>query len=103
LKAGLSHDEFWGLTPKETYLSIKAYKSRQDHHYQQLALFVSVLANVAGSGPKKPIRADQLYTPQLTQQKDRTKPIPTDDSWKDAAQQLMDELTSAPEEVTPDA
>lgn len=53
------------MAPREAYLSIKAAKAREDRHYGQLAVFVATLANVAGSGPKKRIKPDDLYKPNL--------------------------------------
>ncbi len=79
--AGLSHDEFWELAPKEAYLSIKAAKAREDAHYSQMAVFVSVLANVAGSGPKQAIKPEQLYEPQLARKKPgQAKKTPKEDA-----------------------
>jgi hypothetical protein len=53
------------MSPKEAYLSIKANKSRQDEERSLMASFVATLANVAGNGPKKPIKPKDLYKPQL--------------------------------------
>jgi hypothetical protein len=65
----VSHEDFWGLTPAEAYLSIKAHKSNQDDHARQVAGWVATLANVAGRGPKRPLKPETLWQPNLVEPK----------------------------------
>ncbi len=57
------------MTPKEAYWEIKAQKAREDRHYGQMAVFVAALYNV--SGPKKAIKAQDLYKPNFPPKKSR--------------------------------
>lgn len=63
--AGISYAAFWEMTPAEAYLEIKAHKARSDEHYGFLARVYAGLINV--QGPKKPIKPEDLYTPQLSE------------------------------------
>lgn len=51
------------MTPRESYLSVKAHKSRQDQHYGQMAAFVATLYNAHGN--KKKVKPKDLYEPNL--------------------------------------
>jgi hypothetical protein len=72
LISGLTHEEFWEMTPKEVYLSIKASKAREDRHYSQMAQWVALLANASGN-LKSRMKPEKLYQPNLVE----AKPQPT--------------------------
>lgn len=66
------------MSPKEVYLSIKAHKAREDAFYGRVSGFVATLANVAGHGPKKAIKPQELYKPQLQPVKQERELTPQD-------------------------
>lgn len=87
------------MSPKEAYLSIKASKAREDAFYGRMAGFVATLANVAGSGPKKPIKPEQLYKPQLSPVK-QPKRESTPEDTRAAQRSLKEHVESLIKEVS---
>lgn len=59
LRIGLSHDEFWGLTPKEVSMSIEAFNRNKEEELQIVAWAVSLIVSYTGR-LKKPITPDKL-------------------------------------------
>lgn len=64
LVAGLTHQEFWDLTPHEVALSIEAYHQREERADWRAAMVASVIANVHRGKRGRPFKPSDFMPRQ---------------------------------------
>lgn len=87
LRVGLTHEQFWSLTPKEIAMSIEAYNENKKDELQLWAWAVSLIVSYTGR-LKKPIQPNELLAEQTQK---RISPERKQEEW-DAIQKRFKEV-----------